>query len=206
MRKNLILLALVFFSTATFAQLSWNAKVGMNVSNLYGKSVENSKARVGIKAGVGAEYAFTKMWSIQPSLFFSTKGAKYSESTGNASASVKVNEMYLELPVNAQARFAVTDGINITVAAGPYFAVGVGGKRKVTAESGSFYASSDMKTFGDNGFDRFDFGLGVGVGAEFGRIMVGLDGQWGLTKLASYTNAPKNINFSITLGYKFNMW
>ena len=203
MKKLFIALVLVCISSASFAQLSWNAKIGMNISNLYGKSVEDSKAKVGMKVGVGAEYAFTDMWSIQPSLFFSTKGAKYSESTGNASASVKVNEMYLELPINAQARFAVTDGINITVAAGPYLAVGVGGKKKVTAETGTFYASSKTKTFGDNGFDRFDFGLGVGLGAEFGRILVGLDGQWGLTKLASYHNAPKNLNFSITLGYKF---
>lgn len=203
MKKSLIVMLLTFVSTASFAQLSWNAKVGMNISNWSGKSVEDSKARVGFKVGMGAEYAFTDMWSVQPSLFFSTKGAKKTISAENSSASVKVNEMYLELPVNAQARFAITDGINITVAAGPYFAVGVGGKKKISAETGSFYVSGDKKTFGDDGFDRFDFGLGLGLGAEFGRIMVGLDGQWGLTRLASCDNAPKNINFSVTLGYKF---
>lgn len=204
MKKCLIVtLLLAFVSTASFAQLSWNAKLGMNISNWSGKSVSDSKAKVGFKAGVGAEYAFTDMWSVQPSLFFSTKGAKYSESSELGSADISVNEMYLELPVNAQARFAVTDGINITVAAGPYFAVGVGGKNKLSAETGSFKGSSSGKTFGSDGFDRFDFGLGVGVGAEFGRIMVGLDGQWGLTKLADYKDAPKNLNFSVTVGYKF---
>ena len=58
-------------------------------------------------------------------------------------------------------------------------------------------------TFGDNALDEFDAGVGFGVGLEFGKVLVGLDGQLGLTKLNDVEGAAKNINFSVTLGYKF---
>lgn len=61
--------------------------------------------------------------------------------------------------------------------AGPYFACGIAGKTKIAGES--------VKTFGDDGVDfkRFDAGLGVGVALEFGRIIAGLDGQFGLVNI-----------------------
>lgn len=52
----------------------------------------------------------------------------------------------------------------------------------------------------------FDGGLGVGVAARVqDRIIVGIDGQFGLVKLADLNldSNPKNINCAITLGYKF---
>ena len=48
---------------------------------------------------------------------------------------------------------------------------------------------------------RFDAGLGVGVALEFGRIIAGLDGQFGLVDVQKFGN-PKNMNFSIVVGYK----
>lgn len=35
-------------------------------------------------------------------------------------------------------------------------------------------------TFGDDALKRFDAGLGVGVALELGKVIVGLDGQFGL--------------------------
>ena len=49
---------------------------------------------------------------------------------------------------------------------------------------------------------RFDAGLGVGVALELGKVIVGLDGQFGLVDVEKIGN-PKNTNFSIVLGYKF---
>ena len=57
-------------------------------------------------------------------------------------------------------------------------------------------------TFGDDALKRFDAGLGVGVALEFGRIIAGLDGQFGLVDVEKVGN-PKNMNFSIIVGYKF---
>lgn len=193
MKKSILLAFFALISVTAFSQISWNAKVGMNISNCTGDMDLNSK--VGFKIGGGMEYSFNDVWGLQPSLFFSTKGAKEDNMT--------INAMYLELPVMAAARLKVTDNTNIVISAGPYFAYGVGGKTSVE-ESG---VEVSVDTFGDEGMDldRFDAGLGVGVAAEFGKIIVGLDGQFGLVDVTSVKGAgnPKNLNFSISVGYKF---
>ena len=190
-------------SVAGFSQVSWNAKVGMNISNFTGDL--DVSAKVGVKLGVGMEYAFNDTWLLQPSLFLSQKGAKFSATVSGDEADVKFNAMNFELPIMMAARFNVANNTNIVVSAGPYMAYGVGGKTRTKMRIGG--AKTDIKenTFGSDAFDRFDAGLGVGVAAEFGRIIVGLDGQFGLVKLMDMNidSNPKNINCAITLGYKF---
>ena len=50
---------------------------------------------------------------------------------------------------------------------------------------------------------RFDAGLGVGVAYEINKFFIDLSGEFGLAKLADGDGAPKNMNFSIGVGYKF---
>lgn len=227
MKKSILFVLFALVSVAVFSQISWNAKVGMNISNW---TEDEAKAKVGFKAGVGMEYAFNDMWLLQPSLLFSTKGAKAKESDAGFNLEATINQMYLELPIMAAARFKVADNTNIVISAGPYLAYGVGGKTKMSLNYEGEKGEIKFNTFGDidkvtleyggksqdipledlddleninsiKGLNRFDFGLGIGVAAEFNRFVVGLDGQLGLTKL--YTDGGKNQNFSITVGYKF---
>ena len=113
MKKGLIFVLFALVSIVSYSQISWNAKVGMNMSNFTGDS--DTDMRVGFNVGVGMEYQFTDMWSIQPSLMFTQKGAKMDE--------LKANPMYLEIPVMAAARFAIADNQNIVVKAGPILAL-----------------------------------------------------------------------------------
>ena len=85
------------------------------------------------------EYGFNEIWSLQPSLFVSSKGAKKDE--------LSVNAVYLELPVMAAARFKVADNTNIVLSAGPYFACGIAGNSKVDLGKGRL----EVDTFGDDG-------------------------------------------------------
>ena len=75
-----MLFALV--SIVSYSQISWNAKVGMNMSNFTGDA--DTDMRVGFNVGVGMEYQFTDMWSIQPSLMFTQKGAKLGDIKDNS--------------------------------------------------------------------------------------------------------------------------
>ena len=188
MKKSVLFILFALVSVAGFSQITgWNAKVGMNVSNWTTDGVD---AKVGFRVGVGTEYAFNDMWSLQPSLYLTSKGAKKDELT--------INAYYLELPVMAAARFNVADNTNLVVNAGPYLACGIAGKSKM--DMGNVEYKED--TFGDDALKRFDAGLGVGVALEFGRIIAGLDGQFGLVDVQKFGN-PKNMNFSIVVGYKF---
>ena len=175
MKKSALFILFALISVAGFSQITgWNAKVGMNISNYTGDADLNAK--IGFKLGGGFEYAFDNTWSLQPSLFLSTKGAK---KDGNS-----INAMYLELPV---------------MAGGPYLACGIAGKTKIDLGNDT---ERKYDTFGDDALKRFDAGLGVGVALELGKVIVGLDGQFGLVDVEKIGN-PKNTNFSIVLGYKF---
>lgn len=184
MKKSLLFVLFALVSMVSYSQISWNVKAGMNMSNITGDA--DTDLRIGFNAGVGMEYQFTDTWSIQPSLMFSQKGFKLGD--------VKCNPLYLEVPVLAAARFAVTDNQNVVVKAGPYLAVGIAGKIK--------RAGSKSDYFGDNAAKRFDFGLGFGVAYEIGQIFFGLDGGIGFID-ALDGGSSKNMNFSLGVGYKF---
>ena len=197
MKKGLIFVLFALVSIVSYSQISWNAKVGMNMSNFTGDM--DTDMKIGFNVGVGMEYQFSDMWSIQPSLMISQKGGKYDED----GETVKFNSMYFDIPVLAAARFAVTDKQNVVVKAGPYFAFGVAGKVKVGDEKGDFFGDGDDQYGGK----RFDCGIGVGVAYEIGKFFVGLDGEFGFTNVVDFksdnVSNPKNMNFSIGVGYKF---
>lgn len=197
MKKGLIFVLFALVSIVSYSQISWNAKVGMNMSNYTGDM--DTDMKIGFNVGVGMEYQFSDMWSIQPSLVLTQKGAKIKED----GETMKFNPMYLEIPVLAAARFAVADNQNIVVKAGPYFAFGVAGKVKVGDDKADFFGDGDDQ-FGGK---RFDCGIGVGVAYEIGKFFVGLDGEFGFTNVVDFksdgVSNPKNMNFSIGVGYKF---
>ena len=106
MKRNLVFVLFALVSVVGFSQVSWNAKVGMNISNFTGDFDMNAK--VGFKIGGGMEYGFNEIWSLQPSLFVSSKGAKKDE--------LSVNAVYLELPVMVyRANLQVPFLCNLTV-------------------------------------------------------------------------------------------
>lgn len=198
-----VVLTLVTFVASAQSTINWSVKAGVGIANLTGSDIEDTKAKFGYKLGVGLECPFDQTWSLQTGLNLVSKGAKSDKyDAEGAEGQVKVNAMYLELPVMAAARFVVDNTTNIVISAGPYLGVGVGGKSKVEAKAGGTKVTVEEDTFGDDAFRRFDFGLGIGVAAEFDRIVVGLDGQFGLNKLHKDVNA-KNLSAFLTVGYKF---
>jgi len=203
MKKPSLLSVFILTHLLTYAQLSFNAKVDMKVGN-YSSSCYDAK--IGFKAGMGMEYAFTDIWSLQPSLMLSTKGSKQKidlivvEGHSIKNATWTNNHIYLELPIMAAARLPVTINLDIVFSAGPYIAYGIGGKMGMKPE---IPGESQYNTFGGEGYKRFDAGLGFGIAGEFYNIIVGIDSQFGLTKLHNGNKPPKNQNFSVYLGYKF---
>ena len=116
---------------------------------------EGADMKVGYQLGVGMEYAFTDMWSVQPSMIVGN-GAKFDYGGGE---SEKFKPTYLQIPIMAAGRFPVTESINIVGKVGPYLGFGLGGKC-----DGEKIFKYDEDT--GEGWDakRFDFGLGFGVG------------------------------------------
>jgi hypothetical protein len=67
----------------------WDAKVGMNFSNV--TKYDDAKALPGFQLGVGMDYGFSESWSLQSGLLISSKGYKIED--------VKVRPIYLDIPI-----------------------------------------------------------------------------------------------------------
>ena len=186
------------FALAGFSQVKWDAKVGMNFSNM--TKFDDTKALPGFNLGVGMDYGFSENWSLQSGLMISSKGYKVKDYA-------KVRPIYLDIPILAAYKFNISDNTKFVINAGPYLAFGLGGKCK-------FDEGGDYKLFkGEDGEDaeysRFDLGIQYGIGLEIGdHYLVNLTGQNGFISPFDYPDGydgdkPKNMTFSISVGYRF---
>jgi len=198
-KSAFIAITLLIMTVSVNAQdnpVLFGVKAGMNISNVNG-DVDGTDAKIGFNAGVTLDYGFTSNVYLLTGLELTTKGFKVDDVDASA------NLMYLQLPVHVGYKLPVTEGTNIVFRAGPYLAYGIAGKTKVVnPEDGKKYKEN---SFGDDGFKRFDFGLGFGVGAEFGKINAGVGCDFGLVNIADTDGNGKvrNMNVSISVGYKF---
>lgn len=67
MKKGLIFVLFALVSIVSYSQISWNAKVGMNMSNFTGDA--DTDMRVGFNLGVGMEYQFTDRYVVSSAFF-----------------------------------------------------------------------------------------------------------------------------------------
>lgn len=216
--RTALLAVILLFAIAVNAQynpLTFGVKAGMNLSNVSG-DFEDSKVKVGFNVGVTLDYALVNDFYLLTGLDFTTKGSKVGEDGGT---DLKLNLSYLQLPVHVGYKFPIGNDSRILFHAGPYVAFGVDGKWK--AKQGSSEIS--VGAFSDDAEDagmkmkRFDFGLGFGLGAEFGRINAGINCDFGLINIADFgifdlddwgqfdgsDVSVKNMNVAISVGYKF---
>lgn len=191
----------------------FGVEAGVNLSNSsWDLDPLDKKAKVGFQVGITADYAFTEEWHLQSGLSFTTKGAKVEgrvvEDGSMFDGKITVNQSYLQLPIYAAYKLEVAPGTKIVFNAGPYLAYGVGGKTKVSGDVAILdqvaTGSGKVDTFGSDGMlNRFDFGLGAGVGAEFGNIVATIRYELGLTNVGKDDLDYKNRNAALTLGYRF---
>lgn len=202
MKKILLFAALVLVSLGgAKAQMPTkiSVKAGVGLSNYMGKDVSGTNAKFAYKVGVGVEKPFSQVWSLQTGLNFASKGCK-DEDDGMEGT---INALYLELPVMAAARVPVSESANLVFSAGPYIAIGVGGKTTIETNESGYNVSVKTDTFGDDSaFNRFDCGMGLGVHAEFGRVIAGVEGQFGFTKVIEDCKV-RNLSALFTVGYRF---
>lgn len=201
MKKFLMTAVLGMFALAGFSQVKWDAKLGMNFSNI--TKVDNTKALPGFQLGVGMDYGFSESWSLQSGLIISSKGYKYDAEDAH-DYSFKARPIYLDIPILAACKFNISDNTKFVINAGPYLAFGLGGKCK-------YDEGGDYKLFkGEDGDDaemkRFDLGIQYGVGLEINEhYLVNLTGQNGFISPNNWDEGKdyKNMTFSIGVGYRF---
>lgn len=214
MKKILLGTIISLVSLAGYSQVRWDVKAGMSMSNM---TQLDEGPKFGYTVGVGADYAFNNLWSLQTGINFTSKGTRESDSERGEKETFQVFSHYAELPVLAAVNFQIVDNIKFIINAGPYFALGLGGKQEYTNTRfpDDNYSISLFK--GENGekalMKRFDMGLQYGIGTEINKhLLVNLTGQCGfITPYNSPYNktfgddgkSPLNLSFNVTLGYRF---
>lgn len=204
-KTSLIALALLVSAGASAqTPISFGVKAGANLANFGGKDVSGTDAKIGFNVGLTADINVAPSLYVLTGLELTTKGAKADGAVDEdgEKADVTFNPMYLQLPIHLGYKLEVAPGTNIVFRAGPYLAYGVGGKFK--AKSEGVEGSIDFFGDGENQFGgkRFDFGLGGGVGAEFGPIGVTLGYDFGMAKVLKDAKTY-NRNAYLSVGYRF---
>jgi len=207
--KTFLIIGLLLFSLQTQAQIKLGIKAGMNVNNIkqdmaVGNYSFNTKSSVGYHIGLVVETSIISALNLQTGILFSTKG--YSRdleynlpNNTTVDGFDRFNLYYIEIPLH----FAYIIDDNFQLYAGPYVAVGMGGKRKWDYEytnngnSQGQEGDNDIKSkfgkltvddYSANGddpeyFKAFDFGVDFGVGYKSGSILVNVGYSIGLINM-----------------------
>ena len=190
--------AMLAIVTVASAQMNLGIKGGVNYSNIMGKDASDLyEAKIGFNAGLAADFNFAPEMAIQTGLFFTTKGANF-KATNKAS----IDLMYLQMPIHFAYKVSVTHGTRVVLHAGPYVAYGVSGKAKYKDISVDVFKEYNFLGNSYSAIQRFDAGVGLGVGAEFGQFLVDIGWDMGLVKLNKNLDW-KNMSAALSIGYKF---
>ena len=228
MKKNLLKIAALLIAMLSAVNVSaqfslpnlpitYGVEAGLTLSNF---ATDNKNADfsaiLGYSIGVTAEYSITEQIFLQSGLSLLTKGAKRSESHRDSDGSYEfemtARPMLFQLPVHAAYKFQVKEGIIVNVNAGPYLALGIGGKIKhedsFTDRSGDTETEKgDENFFGSEkkgGFKNIDYGFGIGTGVEIGKISINLTINWGAANLSRSSVSELKLNCTaLSVGHKF---
>ena len=190
MKKILLMAVVMLASVASYAQkavgtFTLQPKIGMNVASL--TKCDGCDPRIGLAAGVEAEYQATDIFSVSAGLIYSMQGNK--AKAEGVTQTTKLD--YINIPILANVY--VTKGLAVKLGVQPAFNVSdkvklSGGKASVEAE--------------DVGAESFDFSIPVGLSYEFNNVVIDARYNFGVTNIAEGGDA-KNSVFQFTLGYKF---
>lgn len=210
--KNFIkisLLSLVFALTANLdAQslpISVGIKGGVNASNV---STKNYKSKVGYNVGITFDLNLPSHLAIMTGLEVTSKGSKIKDEN---SKDWQMNSTYLQLPIHLGYKMNLMPGMTAHFNLGPYLAQSIGGKTKgydaIVNEAGEItgYQKWSIKT-SDNGIDKFDWGLGIGVGVTMlNKVQIRAGYDHGMKNIVKSKEAPKmrNRNVYASVGFLF---
>lgn len=190
MKKILLMAVVMLASVASYAQLAVGTftlqpKIGMNVASL--TKCDGCDPRIGLAAGVEAEYQATDIFSVSAGLIYSMQGNKAKEE--GVTLTTKLD--YINIPILANVY--VTKGLAVKLGVQPAF--NVSDKQKLSGGKASVEAE-------DVGAESFDFSIPVGLSYEYNNVVFDARYNFGVTNIADGGDS-KNSVFQFTLGYKF---
>ena len=204
MKKLFVTLMALVVATGAFAQINFGVKVGGNLATISGMTSEDSgldfgdlakvtpsqSMKLGVNAGVWAEYMVMPLLGVQVELNYSMQGVNTKVETsssllGAASTTAtawKAN--YVTIPILAKAHFA-----NLAAYVGPQLGFNAGFNTTTTTTSGD---DTNISQDAVEDFSGFDFSLVFGAQYKL-TANVGIDARYnlGLTNVFPATTNDK---------------
>lgn len=195
-------------------------KGGVNFSNISVNSngaVNDANSLTTFNVGFIGDIPIADIFSFQTGLYLNGKGSKtvsyFGPNTDANYYKVRFNPLYLELPANFVLKFPVDKTSRFYAGAGPYIAMGIGGKVKGTqniAGNVSTYeksiqfnnddpTTSEQEDASVRKLRRFDGGVNFLAGVEVDRFMIGVNYGLGLSKIGSTQDNNNDKN-------KYRIW
>lgn len=165
----------------------------------------SSSIRPGYEAGVTDRIRLSRQlpFYLRTGASFISKGYKV-----NGFDDSRTTMNYIQIPAGIDYTVALGERFSFIPFAGLYYALGVGGQRKIGDKEISIFSK-------EGGFSRHDMGISCGIDAAFGRFIIGADYQIGLINIDktdtvygddSHKVGYKNVRnhcFAIRIGANF---
>ena len=236
-----LLLVASLTAQTSLESISFGARAGFNLTNVSG-TIDNAKFKPGFQLVVVAQMPILDgLLTIQPGLLFAQQGYRINESTTTTTSesifiatittvteidqSFRMNINYLQIPINVQYKFEISNNARLVLQAGPYLGFALGGSQKgesngritVTTRVSFMGQTEETQTTSESTIDedirfgsethemrRFDIGAGFGAGVEFGNFQVGVGYNLGFTNLSNVGNTTmRNNGLAFTVTYLF---
>ena len=201
MKKMMMIAAMMIAAISANAQnevgqVTLKPMAGINLATM--TNTNDSKLRVGLAAGVEAEYGVAENFGISAGVLYSMQGVKASEQLLGGKLDVTYKMDYINIPVLAQ--YYVVPGLAIKAGIQPGFKASA----KVTAKAS---ANGETAKDSENLEDVQGFALSIpfGLSYEYEGFVVDARYNLGVTKAFkdSWGTNSKHSWFMFTLGYKF---
>ena len=158
----------------------------------------DTKTKIGLVAGVEAEYGIAENFGLAFGALYSMEGFKGNAvAFGGTGASaymiedVKYNLDYINIPILAQ--FYPVKGLAIKAGVQPAFNV-----RHKTSSDNDAADKKDIENI-----KSFNFSIPVGLSYEISDFVIDARYNIGVTTLVKEADQGRNSTFTFTLGYKF---
>lgn len=196
MKKIILMAAVMLSSAAAFAQHAVGAftlqpKVGLSIASL--TKCDGADPRLGVVAGVEAEYQATDIFSISAGVLYAMQGNKYDVTVLGQTTTTTQQLDYVNVPILANVY--VVKGLAVKLGIQPAFNV----SDKIKVKSGDKSATANASTA-----KSFDFSIPVGLSYEYSNVVLDARYNFGCTKVFDGGDSANSV-FNITLGYKFEL-
>lgn len=185
------------------------ARLGWNFASVAGYGHDLYDGRKGLALGAAVDINLIKSFSINTGLYFTMKGCSMDyETTLDDISGVKGTDTwavnFLELPIYASYHLRFSPESDFQIFVGPYFGVGVYGKRGTKLRNANdAFSESKVSLFSDNGYHRWQTGIGLGASYTYGdHYVVGMQYQWGVSDVGELIDRQWNL-FQLSIGYNF---